>query len=114
MAPSPILKRLFGSCPYGEVDRKIQGEESRKAFAAPDSAKRLAIVWKCMAGSCVVMLACRRSGLQIKGRDLELRGCDSALHHPPITYAAIAFIAKTSKANADPSQVSRLRGSPLL
>jgi hypothetical protein len=67
-----------------------------------------------MAGSCVVMLACRQSGLQIKGRDLELRGCDSALHHPPITYAAIAFIAQTGKANANPLQVAILRGSPLL
>lgn len=66
-----------------------------------------------MAGSCVVMLACRQSGLQIKSRDLELRGCDSALHHPPITYAAIAFIAKTGKANTGLSQVSRLRGSSL-
>lgn len=67
-----------------------------------------------MAGSFVVMLAGRQSGLQIKGRDLELRGCDSALHHPPITYAAIAFIAETGKANANSLQVSILRGCPLL
>lgn len=61
-----------------------------------------------MAGSFVVMLACRQSGLQIKGRDLELRGCDSALHHPPMRYAAIAFITKTGKANAHPLQDSIL------
>lgn len=65
-----------------------------------------------MAGSFDVMLACRQSGLQIKGRDLELRGCDSALHHPAIRYSAIAVIAKTGKANANPLQASILRGTP--
>lgn len=34
---------------YGDVDKRIHGDESKKAFAAPENAKRLAIVWKCMA-----------------------------------------------------------------
>lgn len=70
-----------------------------------------------MADLFVVMLACRQSGLQIKGRVLELRGCDSALHHPPIKYAPTAVIAKNGKANANPWQVAifrGVRGSPLL
>lgn len=78
-----IISRISVTKTYGDVDKRIQGDESKKAFAAPENAKRLAIVWKCMAAVVCGFWPADGLGCRLRSRDLELRRCDSALHHPP-------------------------------